>query len=50
MSNIDQIFISIFGDEDSEQNRNTIANDHRFLKTPRNQIDFYDASTATIWN
>jgi len=50
MSNIDQIFISIFGDEDSEQNRNTIANAHRFLKIPRNQIDFYDAATAAIWH
>lgn len=49
-SNIDQIFISIFGDKNSEQNKNTIADAHKFLETNKIKIEFYDAATAPIWN
>jgi len=48
-SSVSKVFISIFGDESSKQNKETIANATRFIKTPKISIEFYDASTAPIW-
>lgn len=49
-SNVDKVFISIFGDENSEQNRATIANARRFIDTRKINIEFYDAASAPIWS
>lgn len=48
-SNVDKVYISIFGDEHSEQNRETIANARRFIDSRRINIEFYDAASAPIW-
>ena len=45
-SNIDKVFISIFGDEHSQTNRDTMANARRFINA---DIEFYDAATTPIW-
>ena len=45
-SDIDKVFISIYGDENSDGNKDTIANARRFIDA---NIEFYDASTAPIW-
>ncbi len=49
-SNVDQVFISIFGDEHSEQNKETMANASRFLDVRKINIEFYDAASAPIWS
>lgn len=48
-SNIRNIFISIFGNMNSESNRSLEANAMRFFHRDIN-INFYDASSASIWN
>lgn len=48
-SDVNRVFISIFGDEDSDQNKETMANATRFIKTKKINIEFYDASSAPIW-
>jgi hypothetical protein len=48
-SGVDKIFISIFGDEHTLQNRETIANAKRFIDTRQIDIEFYDAASAPIW-
>ncbi|WP_140089819.1 DUF4917 family protein, partial [Vibrio parahaemolyticus] len=45
-SGIEKVFVSIFGDENSETNRETMANARRFIHA---DVEFYDASTAPIW-
>ncbi|PTO62232.1 DUF4917 family protein [Vibrio splendidus] len=45
-SDVDKVFISIFGDENSDANKETMANARRFIDA---DIEFYDASTAPIW-
>ncbi|MBY7733047.1 DUF4917 family protein [Vibrio splendidus] len=45
-SDVDKVFISIYGDENSDANKETIANARRFIDA---DIEFYDASTAPIW-
>jgi len=45
-SNVDKVFISIFGDENSQTNRDTMANARRFIDA---DIEFYDAATTPIW-
>lgn len=49
-SAIDKVFISIFGDEHSEQNRETMANARRFINSSKIYIEFYDAASAPIWS
>lgn len=45
-SNIEHVLVSIFGDEKSNANRETIANARRFISK---EISFYNAVTAPIW-
>ncbi|RTR31657.1 DUF4917 family protein [Shewanella atlantica] len=45
-SDVNKVFISIFGDENSQVNRETMANARRFIEA---DIAFYDAATAPIW-
>lgn len=46
-SEVEKVFISIFGDENSEVNRKTMANARRFIRI---DVEFYDASTTPIWS
>ncbi|CAI4203757.1 hypothetical protein MWMV10_MWMV10_01618 [Acinetobacter baumannii] len=48
-SEVNKIYISIFGDEYSETNRTTMANARRFIETRNIDIEFYDAESAPIW-
>lgn len=48
-SNINKVFVSIFGDEYSQENAETIANARRFIGSSSISIEFYDASSAPIW-
>lgn len=45
-SEVEKVFVSIFGDENLEMNRETMANARRFIHV---DVEFYDASTAPIW-
>ncbi|KKO56984.1 DUF4917 family protein [Serratia sp. TSA_130.2] len=49
-SNVTDVYVSIFGDENSPTNRECIANSHRFIQNHNISVQFYDASTAPIWN
>lgn len=49
-SKIDRVFVSIFGDEYSQDNKATMANAVSFIKTERVSVEFYDASSAPIWS
>jgi len=49
VSGVDKVFISIFGDEHTLQNRETMANARRFIDTRKIDIEFYDAASAPIW-
>lgn len=49
-SHVKQFFISIFGDEDSDENLRTKANARTYLECAERTIDFVDAATAPIWN
>lgn len=48
-SDVSKVFISIFGDCNSSENRETIANARRFIETENISVEFYDASSAPIW-
>lgn len=45
-SNVERVFVSIFGDENSTANRETMANARRFINK---NIAFYNAISAHIW-
>lgn len=47
-SSVSKVFISIFGDENSDSNLQTKANAKRFIN--RKNIEFYQAESAQIWN
>ncbi|MEL5272847.1 DUF4917 family protein [Serratia marcescens] len=49
-SQIEKIFISIYGDEYSESNRKLKANAQRFFSKPGCTIDYYNAVTTPIWS
>jgi hypothetical protein len=44
-----QIFVSVFGDENSIQNRRLKANAAAYLGDHRTTVQFFDASTAAVW-
>ena len=44
-----QIFVSVFGDENSDANRRLKANARAYLSSAGKHIDFFDASTALVW-
>lgn len=48
-SGVDQFFVSIFGDEHSEENTRVKANARVFLESSSSKIHFYDAPSAPIW-
>ncbi|TOQ30120.1 DUF4917 domain-containing protein, partial [Vibrio parahaemolyticus] len=47
-SRVNKVFISIFGDENQDLNREVMANADRFLDR-RIDIEFYDAASTPIW-
>lgn len=48
-SEVENIYISIFGDQYTDSNKTTIANAHRFIDTKKIKIEFYEAESAPIW-
>lgn len=48
-SSVDKVYISIFGDEFSEQNRQVKANANAFLASATRSVEFYQAETTPIW-
>ena len=48
-SQINKIFVSIYGDEHNAANTRTKANALAFLKNTNNKIYFYQAESAPIW-
>ncbi|WP_194714656.1 DUF4917 family protein [Noviherbaspirillum soli] len=44
-----QVFVSVFGDEDSDANRRLKANSLAFFGAVGKHVDFFDASTAAAW-
>ncbi|CAM8645199.1 Protein of unknown function DUF4917 [Comamonadaceae bacterium] len=44
------IFVSVFGDENSDANRRLKANALAFLSSPGAHVNFFDASTAAVWS
>ena len=49
-SEVDKVFISIFGNEHTAQNSKTMANARRFIDERKIDIEFYDAGSAPIWS
>ncbi len=45
-----QFFISIFGNEDTEDNRRAKANARTYLESAGRTVDFFDATSAPIWH
>lgn len=48
-SNIDQVFVSVYGDPGTDANRTLQLNAKRFLESARRPVEFFDASSAAIW-
>lgn len=48
-SGVEQFFVSIFGDENSEENTRVKANARAFLESAVSEVDFYDAASTPIW-
>lgn len=48
-SSATQIFVSLFGDEDSVANVRSRANAMAFLSGGNREVDFFDAATAPVW-
>jgi len=48
-SQITKVFVSIYGNENDENNKKAIANAHRFLSKKGCIVDFFTAETAPIW-
>lgn len=48
-SSISKIFVSIFGNEDSESNIKLKANAMAYLKKSNNTVEFYEAESARVW-
>ncbi|MEA5580189.1 DUF4917 family protein [Nodularia harveyana UHCC-0300] len=49
-SNVQNFFVSIFGDEDSEDNRKVKANARAYLESSSSNVEFFDAQSAPIWS
>jgi len=49
-SRVQQFFVSIFGDEHSDDNMRVKANALAYLKSPNSNVDFFDAQSAPIWS
>ena len=48
-SQISKVFVSIYGDENSESNTRARANARAYLQRPGLDVNFFDATTATVW-
>lgn len=48
-SGVEKVFVSIFGNENSEANIRLKANARAYLESPVTEVDFYDAESAPIW-
>lgn len=48
-SSVNQVFVSLYGDEDSPENTRTKANALAFLGTATRSVEFFDAQSAGIW-
>ena len=49
-SKVQKFFVSIFGDEDSEDNTRVKANALTYLKSHSSNVEFFDAQSAPIWS
>lgn len=48
-SSVSKVFVSVFGDAYSSENKATMANARRFIGTRKINVEFYDASSTPIW-
>lgn len=48
-SSIRRVFVSVYGDLNSDANLRTMANARTFLAAPLRRIEFFDAASAPIW-
>lgn len=48
-SRVEKFFVSIFGDENSEDNTRIKANARAYLESGLSEVDFFDAQSAAIW-
>jgi hypothetical protein len=48
-SSVSRVFVSVFGDEESEQNSMTMANARTYLQTKNREVLFFDADSAPVW-
>jgi|TARA_R110002033_G_scaffold126900_1_gene168527 hypothetical protein len=48
-SGVEKFFVSIFGDENNEENSRVKANARAYLQSPISSVEFYDAASAPIW-
>lgn len=48
-SPVTKIFVSVFGDEGTEQNARTIANAQTYLKARNREVLIFDAHSAPVW-
>ena len=49
-SNVEKFFVSIFGNENSEENTRLKANARAYLESDRADVEFFDAESAPIWS
>lgn len=48
-SNLTKVYISIFGDENSEANKKSKANALAYIQNAKISVDFYQAETTPVW-
>ena len=48
-SDVSKVFVSIYGDENSELNSRTKANSLAFLENHKINVEFYQAESAPVW-
>ncbi|GGB20039.1 DUF4917 family protein [Agarivorans gilvus] len=48
-SNLSRVFVSLYGDENSEENLRTKANARAYIESPGLVVEFYDAATVPVW-
>ena len=48
-SGVRKIYVSIFGNENTAENKRTKANARAYLESLTVSVDFYQAETAPIW-
>ncbi len=48
-SDVKKVFVSVFGDENSDSNARTKANTQAYLAKNGRAIEFFDAATTPVW-